>query len=281
MANTIGWGQGAVNNDIGWGKGASNNDISWGAIHADSPSGDTSLGATATSSFTNTKSIAFDGQNDVARASSNLDLTGAFSLSLWINTTHSATDGFKALAGSYHWGNGAFQNWILYLSSVRNRIALLIRNSSNQAIVNAVIDDSVADIDDGNWHHIFVVFSNTTATNSTKIFVDGSLDLQVTPTGTTLRTTSQPFEIGGTETGTVDLFGLLDEVAIWDSDQSENAVTIYNSGTPSDLTTYSPLHWWRMGDGDTFPTLTDNGSGSIDLTMTNMGSDDIVEDVPS
>jgi hypothetical protein len=35
-----------------------------------------------------------------------------------------------------------------------------------------------------------------------------------------------------------------------------------------------------MGDGDTYPTIEDN-AGSYDLTMTNMASDDIVEDVPS
>ena len=40
------------------------------------------------------------------------------------------------------------------------------------------------------------------------------------------------------------------------------------------------LSWWRMGDGDTFPTLTDNGSGGNDGTMTNMSSGNIVEDVP-
>ena len=63
--NDIGWGQGAVNNDIGWGKGATNNDIDWGAIHADSPSNDTNLtGAGDTPSFTNTKSLIFDGVND-------------------------------------------------------------------------------------------------------------------------------------------------------------------------------------------------------------------------
>ena len=31
-----------------------------------------------------------------------------------------------------------------------------------------------------------------------------------------------------------------------------------------------------MGDGDTYPTLTDNGSGGINGTMTNMAAEDIV-----
>ena len=35
-----------------------------------------------------------------------------------------------------------------------------------------------------------------------------------------------------------------------------------------------------MGDGDTHPTIEDN-AGSNDMTMTNMASGDIEEDVPS
>ena len=57
---------------------------------------------------------------------------------------------------------------------------------------------------------------------------------------------------------------------------------MYNSGAPTDLSSYStpPTHWWRMGDGDSSPTITDQ-VGSYNLTMTNMDSADIVTDVPS
>ena len=56
---------------------------------------------------------------------------------------------------------------------------------------------------------------------------------------------------------------------------------IYNSGSPFDLSLLgaAPAHWWRMGDGDTFPALTDI-SGSADFTMYNMTVADIVNDVP-
>ena len=65
-------------------------------------------------------------------------------------------------------------------------------------------------------------------------------------------------------------------------------VQLYNSGAPIDLSADSGNYdnsgdldyWWRMGDGDTFATIEDN-EGSVDLTMTNMASDDIVDDVPS
>ena len=73
----------------------------------------------------------------------------------------------------------------------------------------------------------------------------------------------------------------VDELALWNSDQSANVIDIYNSGAPFDLTTLttSPDHWWRMGDGDTFPTLSDN-IASADFTMTNMTAADIVSDTP-
>lgn len=43
MANSIGWGQGAVNNAIGWGQGAVNNIINWGKLHYNSYSGETDI----------------------------------------------------------------------------------------------------------------------------------------------------------------------------------------------------------------------------------------------
>jgi hypothetical protein len=75
----------------------------------------------------------------------------------------------------------------------------------------------------------------------------------------------------------------IDELAIWNSDQSANISTIYNSGSPFDLSTLSaqPKHWWRMGDGDTYPILQDSGtSANCTFVMYNMTSADIVNDVP-
>ena len=43
MANTIGWGQAAVNNAIDWGKGKTNNAIGWGSVYSSSPSGETDI----------------------------------------------------------------------------------------------------------------------------------------------------------------------------------------------------------------------------------------------
>jgi hypothetical protein len=62
----------------------------------------------------------------------------------------------------------------------------------------------------------------------------------------------------------------IDEVSLFNSELSANDITsIYNSGVPNDIKQSFALSWWRCGDGDTSPTLTDNGSGGNDGTMTN------------
>lgn len=73
----------------------------------------------------------------------------------------------------------------------------------------------------------------------------------------------------------------VDEIAIWDSDQSSNIVGIYNGGVTHTLTvlTPPPVSWWRMGDGDVYPFVKDNVS-DVDLTMYNMTIDGITTDAP-
>jgi len=130
-------------------------------------------------------------------------------------------------------------------------------------------------VDDDDWHHIMGVFVPST---SVSVYVDGALSSQ--------NTTSIPATMNNTDANVIlgrftESFhapyyfnGNMDEVAIWDSNQTSNLSTIYNGGVPADLSSLSPTAWYRMGEGDTYPTLTDN-AGSNDGTMTNMTADDI------
>ena len=75
----------------------------------------------------------------------------------------------------------------------------------------------------------------------------------------------------------------VDELAVWDSDQSANISSIYSVGGAVDLMSLQdePEHWWRMGDGDTFPFLFDTGvQANCIFQMQNMTSADLVNDVP-
>lgn len=73
----------------------------------------------------------------------------------------------------------------------------------------------------------------------------------------------------------------IDEVAIWDSDRSSDIADIYNGGVTHTLSLLPspPLHWWRMGDGDTYPSVQDNISDT-QLTMYNMTIDNVTTDAP-
>ena len=64
----------------------------------------------------------------------------------------------------------------------------------------------------------------------------------------------------------------MDELSFFNTELSVSDVTaIYNSGLPNDISSLSPVGWWRMGDNDggTGTTVTDQGSGGNDGTLTN------------
>ena len=152
---------------------------------------------------------------------------------------------------------------------------------------------------DNVWSHILITYDGGTTGNVAadisnyesrfKFFVDGT---NVTSGGTwsdgnngwTGAINAGYFRIGQADSGGyIRDSAKVDEVALWDSDQSANISDIYYSGNPRDLSdlTQAPKHWWRMGDGDTFPNLTDSGSeANATFVMTNMTSADIVSDVP-
>ena len=76
----------------------------------------------------------------------------------------------------------------------------------------------------------------------------------------------------------------MDEATVWNvAFDLTDVQELYNSGCPGDPTKHSEssglVSWWKMGDGDTYSTLSDS-KGSNDLTMTNMASTDIKDYVP-
>ena len=86
-------------------------------------------------------------------------------------------------------------------------------------------------------------------------------------------------ETGGT--GYKCYGGNLDEFAVWEGDMSGDVATIYNSGTPTDLTSLSPVAWYRMGDKVTSWATIPDQIGSNDGTAYNeIESVMVVTDTP-
>ena len=234
MANTIYWGQAAVNNTNGFGQGAK-------------------IGG---SSFSNTKSILLDGIDDYVDIGSPASLNlSTITISAWIKTTN---DGSIVSSDDQSLGRR-----FIFQILISGELRFYYWNTSS-AVKNIV---STTTLNDGNWHHVMAINNGT----DLKLYINGTLDNSSLDGGNIKSYPSTPIHIGDRSyvASRNPFNGSIDEVAIWSSDQSTNASAIYNSGTPTDLTSYSPISWWRCGDGDTSPTLTDNGSGGNDGTMTN------------
>ena len=149
---------------------------------------------------------------------------------------------------------------------------------------------------DGNWYHIVVTFDGSSnglleATPYTlKIYIDGS---EVSTTSSTfsqgggVADTDGPIEpvyvgFGRNPSGFHLRGSRIDEFGYWNQELTSSQVSnVYNSGSPTDLTIFTPApaHVYRMGDGDTFPTIEDR-VGNADQTMTNMAASDFVNDTP-
>ena len=237
MSNTIGYGQGSVNNTIGFGQGAK-------------------IGG---SSFSNTKSIELDGIDDYVDCGNpaSLQITNTITLSAWVKTTD--TSSYEVIIGKDSVATGT-KSFLLYRSGSVARFGVYKSN------VGKFISGTTT-INDGNWHHIMGVNDGT----DLKIYVNGTLEGTSIGNGGTFDNGTNVFYIGrrgGSPSQRAYFTGSIDEVSVWNTDESANASAI--GGTiPTDLSTYNPISWWRCGDSDTSPILTDNGSGGNDGTMTN------------
>ena len=209
--------------------------------------------------YNNTYSVSFDGVDDFVSTSS-FNLTANKTVSYWINLDSISS------AGVYFFGKGA--SYFSYLTA--NGQTLYIYDGSS---VGTFTLGSGNAITTGSWIHIAITGNGTTA----KLYKNGSF---IDDTGDVTPTGIDRFA-GDSVGGSRFVDGLMDEVAVWDAELSANDITsIYNSGLPNDLSdassydtdrTSNLVHWWRMGDNDsgTGTTITDQGSGGNDGTLTN------------
>tara|TARA_R100000655_G_scaffold28600_1_gene58051 strand:- start:393 stop:1127 length:735 start_codon:yes stop_codon:yes gene_type:complete len=232
---------------------------------------------TATASFSNTKSVDFDGVDDYVDLGNPpaLQFTSSFSISLWFKSTD--TSDYILISKDNTSGHATNdRSWALWGNRFggTNVINFNVRNGSSSFAIQ-----STSDHNDGNWHHLVATYEASTAL---KVYVDGSLEAtNTTSIPSSINNVGTNVNIGRSANGLYYANAKIDEIGLFNSVLSASNVTaIYNSGTPLSLSSYSPVAWYRMGDGDTFPTLTDNGSGGNNGTMTNMVSGDIVTDVP-
>ena len=146
------------------------------------------------------------------------------------------------------------------------------------------------------WKHVVVTYDGGTTGASSgslssyygrfDIYIDGVQQTKSNTHGNygwSGAISGQNLRIGRYSSGNYQKGGKIDELAVWDSDRTSNVAGIYNSGSTHDLSQLAspPKHWWRMGDGDTYPYLQDNGTANnCVFQMYNMTAANIVTDAP-
>mgnify|MGYP003651841238 CR=1 FL=1 len=205
-------------------------------------------------------SLNFDGTDDYLDIGTVSELNGSISavtLSAWFNFTGTYHTNFNLVLSGGSSGSDRF-----YFQQFS---ATALRYGSSSGFD----DFTIPTVSSSTWYHMALVHNGTSASAYFNGSPSSSNPLTVTaPTanyGTALK-------VGAYYTGIAVFGGLLDEVSVFDSALSASNITsIYNSGVPNDLSALSPVGWWRMGDNDggTGTTITDQGSGGNNGTLTN------------
>lgn len=250
--------------------------------------------------FSDTKSVNFQNQDYLGANAALLDAVlgrsgngsgsgDAWSISLWFKPSVSDNGQTIVYFGSSDITNGGY----LELRYIGNNDRLRLRYGTNNNYVQLTTPTSSLTV--GDWHHILVTYDGGTTGASSGDLADyySRFDIYIDGVAQTTSNSHSNYGYTGSVSGTNFRVGRfasgnymrdncrVNELAIWGSDQSANVSSIYNSGSTHDLSLLAtaPDHWWRMGDGDTFPVIQDV-VGTADFVMYNMTAADIVSDTP-
>ena len=207
-------------------------------------------------SFPNTYSLNFDGVDDkvIVGKHNYLDGSGTMTISAWINPQD---------AGSYNivlqrcnsvgcnvWSQADFS--IYYNTDIGggdSRIEFNIGQGTRYARKTGA---SFLSID--TWYHVFACMDTALGTTEwLKLYINGNPEAVANnPNSNVITAGTEDVIIGKGQYG---CDAIIDEVAIWDTDQRANIAEIWDgTGKPTDLSaiTTPPNTWYRMGDSGTY-----------------------------
>ena len=226
------------------------------------------------SSFASTNSFTFDGSTDfveIGSPTSIQSLTSEITISAWIKAPKTFLTNQYTLAskGEYAAVGSQWTIQIYTANASTNGGYFQVFPQSNGITDRQALSFPTA-IDDNQWHHIMCVNDGT----DLKVYIDGILDATFVGKGRTVYNGNRTLRLGRLTGSSINkLIGNLDEVAIFGTALGlSDAQFIYNNGIPNDISSLSPVSWWRMGEAANYAggqwTLTDQGSGGNDGTST-------------
>lgn len=119
-----------------------------------------------------------------------------------------------------------------------------------------IVNNTVLNTTD--WFHLVATYDGSETSSGLLMYVNAdasSLRDDSTGTYTGMSSSGGNLEIARFANGHSFFNGLVDEVAVFDYELTSSQVSdIYNetngNGSPADISTLTPLGWWRMGDND-------------------------------
>ena len=202
----------------------------------------------AGSSFTNNFSLNFDGTDDEVTFS-NIVASDEFTVSLWLKPT-----AFNNNSKSYVFGiNNNNSNFLKLQSatSIQLYINYSFRTLSNGGSGNDIVLNQ--------WQNLILIRNSS---NVLTAYLNGVAWSSSATVSSTLTINS----IGRIINTSFGYAGGIDEFAVFNTDQSSNVSSIYNSGVPNDLSSLSPLTWYRFEEGSG-TTAIDSGTGGNNGTI--------------
>ena len=195
--------------------GGLNNDGTWSAGEAYETGVNGDANGAATLAGTNDITIATEGEFD-------FDITDAFSISVWIKNAD------------------AVENVIIGKRNTLTSVGWNLTQVVTSGLVMFQIDDtaefdvtSTTDVTDDAWHHVVATFDGSSNQSGMNIYIDGVLETTgVASAMSGDMTNAIAVTIGATGDASGDYEGAVDNVAVWDGELNQAAVTaLYNSGT--------------------------------------------------
>jgi len=220
--------------------------------------------------FANNYSLSFDGVDDYVEMGDNDSLSfgdgstdSPFSISTWWNMADHVS--FRGVQKFDSTSNCEYR--LNTLNSGRLKFTLFDNSSTKYIGLESSSDLSSYE---NTWIHLVATYNGSGSSSGIKIYLNGSILSTSSDNGgsyTAMHNTSSPFRIGKLTTALAD--GKIDETAVFSAELSSSDVTsIYNSGTPDSLSSYSDLvSWWRFEEGS--GTTANDSAGSNNGTITN------------
>ena len=206
--------------------------------------------------WTQGTALELDGSNefiDATSTSSGLPQgTSPRTVEAWVRTTQTS------IGNIVSWGTRTTQQ----------RNSLAIRDRSVAFIGENADVTGIADIDDGNWHHVAFTYDGT----AIRLYVDGALDRTV---NISFNTNGQNLKIGNNANPSNGEYfdGTIDEIRIWNIALDDTQIADLAGDSFTDPTTPSNclVAYYKMneGSGSSLTDLTGNGNTG---TLTNMES---------